>query len=129
MGGALISDAAVEHEAPAPTPVIPQSVVEENLRRIKAGAKNTLIRVNADGTRSYFHDVVSRGDGVIDTLRTDRGDGTRDSLDMLEGGQGQGRWSAPARADEAPRRSGTGRTFRVAVVICAATLRGRFRWR
>jgi hypothetical protein len=83
MDGASISDAAVEKEAPATTPVIPRSVVEDNLRRIKAAAQNTLIRVNADGTRSYFHDIVSRGDGMIDTLRTDRGEGTRDSLSIL----------------------------------------------
>jgi len=85
MSDSLISDAAVEQQADAPatTPVIAQSVIEDNLRRIKASAQNTLIRVNPDGTRSYFHDILSRGDGVIDTLRTDRGEGTRESLDML----------------------------------------------
>jgi hypothetical protein len=85
MSEALVSEAPAQpHEdAPATTPVIPQSVVEENLRRVKASAKNTLVTINPDGTRSYKHDVVNRGDGLIDSLRTDRGEGTTDSLDML----------------------------------------------
>jgi hypothetical protein len=85
MKGALISEAAAaaDVEAPATTPVITEEMKQDTLRRIKASAKNTLIRVNPDGTRSYFHDVVNRGDGLIDTLRTDRGEGTTDSLKLL----------------------------------------------
>jgi hypothetical protein len=84
MSEALISEAPAPEERPATTPVIPESVVQENLRRVKASARNTLVTINADGTRSYKHDVVNRGDGLIDTGgRVDRGEGTRDSLDML----------------------------------------------
>jgi hypothetical protein len=63
-------------DAPAAVPVMPASVVQDNYARVKASAANTLVRVNPDG-------IVHRGIGMIDTLRSDRGKGTTESLDML----------------------------------------------
>jgi hypothetical protein len=90
MDDAKVADVAVadETERPAAIPVIPSEVVQENLRRVKAGAANTLIRrtVGAEGTVYHeYHEnrVVREGDGRHDTLRADRGRGTTDSLDML----------------------------------------------
>jgi hypothetical protein len=76
-------------EQPAPVPVIPPEVVEENKRRVQAAASNTIYDEWVDPKtgatmRAYREDrVVRSGDGRIDSLRTDRGKGTRDSLDML----------------------------------------------
>jgi hypothetical protein len=85
MKGALISEAqAPDAGAPNPAPVIPDETVQDNLRRIKASAANTLITINPDGTRSYKHDLVVRdGDGIRDTLATDRGHGVTDSIERL----------------------------------------------
>jgi hypothetical protein len=87
MDDALIAEAPapVEEQRPATTPVITPEIVKENLRRVKAGAQNTLITIHPDGTRSYKHDgVVREGDGRIGTVRADRGEGTRDSLKLLD---------------------------------------------
>ncbi len=86
MDGALIADAPTpdETERPATKPEITPEIVKENLRRVKAGAANTLIRVLPDGRREYHEDrIVREGDGRIDTLRTDIGEGTPDSLKLL----------------------------------------------
>lgn len=56
---------------------------------MRDSAHNTLVTVHPDGTRSYKHDLVVReGDGRISTVRdggqrTDRGEGTRDSISLL----------------------------------------------
>jgi len=77
-------DEPVDEQRPATTPVITEDVIRENLRRVRAGAANTLVTIRPDGKRSYKHDVVVReGDGRLDTLKTDRGEGTTASLDML----------------------------------------------
>jgi hypothetical protein len=86
MADALIAEGPAEPtetERPATTPVITSEMIEANYARVKAGASNTLVTIHPDGTRSYKHDVVNRGDGIKDTLGTDRGKGTTDSLDML----------------------------------------------
>jgi hypothetical protein len=86
MKDAIIADAPapLDGEHPASVPVIPPEVVQENLRRVRSGAANTLIRVLPDGKREYHESrVVREGDGRIDTLRADRGTGTTASLDML----------------------------------------------
>jgi hypothetical protein len=75
-------------EQPEPEPVISQPVltdeqIADNYRRVKVGAQNTLVTVRADGKREYRHDVVHHGDGIKDSLGTDRGKGTSDSLRML----------------------------------------------
>jgi len=36
-----------------------------------------------DGTRSFAHSIVKAGDGIIDTLGTDRGEGSNDSIKLL----------------------------------------------
>jgi hypothetical protein len=91
MDEARIADAPAppDYDRPASVPVIPPSVVQDNLRRIRDSASNTLIRVLPNGLREYHHDVVVReGDGRISTVRdgghrTDRGEGTTESLDLL----------------------------------------------
>jgi hypothetical protein len=91
MADAIIAEgpAPDESERPAALPVIPPSVVEDNLRRVKAGAANTLVTILPDGKRIYRESrVVREGDGLISTVRdggqrSDRGEGTTDSLAML----------------------------------------------
>jgi hypothetical protein len=85
MGDALIAEAPGSAEPGlTPLPVLTQSEIEANYRKVKLGAANTLVTIHPDGKRSYKHDVVNRGDdGMTDSLRTDRGEGTRDSLKLL----------------------------------------------
>jgi hypothetical protein len=77
-----------ESERPAAVPVIPTEVVRENLRRVKAGATNTLVTILPDGKRMYREDrVVREADGAQDTVthgqRSDRGEGTTESEKLL----------------------------------------------
>jgi hypothetical protein len=90
LAGALISEGSelVATERPATTQVITPGIIKENLRRVKASVHNTLVTIHPDGKRSYKEDRVVRvGDGLIDTTthghRTDRGEGTTDSISML----------------------------------------------
>jgi hypothetical protein len=108
----LMTDALIA-EAPEPvevdrTPVITPEIVKENLRRVKAGAQNTLVTIHPNGTRSYKHDVVVRdgGDGRLDTLRTDRGRGTTDSLKLL---REEGAVKTDKLLPPATKRDGSGR--------------------
>jgi hypothetical protein len=89
MDDARIAEAPAppEVDRPASIPQITPEIVQENLRRIKASAENTLIRVLPDGKREYYEDRVIRDtDGVQDTAtfgqRSDRGEGTVDSLKL-----------------------------------------------
>jgi hypothetical protein len=90
MADAKIADAAAPavRDRPASQPQITPQIVKENLRRVKAGAANTLIRVLPDGKREYHEDRVVRGaDGLQDTVthgqRSDRGEGTTESAKLL----------------------------------------------
>jgi hypothetical protein len=69
--------------APAPDrrAVITEDIVKENLRRVRTSP--ALVTEHAVGTRSYVHSIVQEGDGIIDTLGTDRGDGSNDSIKLL----------------------------------------------
>jgi hypothetical protein len=62
------------------TPVIDEKTRADNYRRAQAPA---LVQVNADGTRTWTHDIVKHGDGMRDSLGVDRGRGTTESIDML----------------------------------------------
>jgi hypothetical protein len=90
MADAKISNAPapVVDDQPASVPQITPEIVKENLRRVKIGAANMLIHVLPNGLREYHQDRVVRDrDGLQDTVtqgqRSDRGEGTRDSLSML----------------------------------------------
>jgi hypothetical protein len=85
MGDAQVSlvSAPLAEDAPASVPVITDEMIEENCRKVEAGAANTLVTIHPDGKRSYKHDIVQRGDGARHTLSADRGEGTTDSLRLL----------------------------------------------
>jgi hypothetical protein len=74
-------NAAEAVEPPDRTPVIPASVVRDNLRRVRTGA--AFVTLNADGTRTYIHDPGVIRDGLISSVSVDRGTGSKNSITLL----------------------------------------------
>lgn len=79
----IVGGAPVE-ELPDRTPVITDAMRADTLRRLSAPVFVTET-IDPDGTvyRSYKENRTVKGDGLRDTLATDRGHGTTDSLKML----------------------------------------------
>jgi hypothetical protein len=97
--------------APTPDrrPVITEDIVKENLRRVRTSP--ALVTEHPDGTRSFVHPIVKEGDGIRDSLGTDRGDGSSDSIKMLREERAphvQGLLEKP-QSSSGPERDASGR--------------------
>jgi hypothetical protein len=98
--------AAGETEPVDRRPKLTEEQIADNYRRAKSPA---LVHVNADGTRSWKHDIVKHGDGITALLSTDRGEGSTGSIAMLrKEGDLQVEGLLPREAN-APKREASGR--------------------
>jgi hypothetical protein len=65
------------------TPVIDEKTRKDNLRRVANSP--AFVTRNPDGTRTWVHDPGVQRDVLISTVSTDRGKGSRESIEMLRG--------------------------------------------
>lgn len=93
-------------DAPSPVPVLTAGAIADNYRRLLYPVLVTETVVDGVVYRAYKEDRSIEGDGVRDTLATDRGKGTTESLDMF---RKEGAVKVAGLLDKGPPRSSDGK--------------------